>query len=70
MLRITQLDSCEDNLLNLAGEMYLYFAGDKLPESTGEDDSTLSGKLFLDCAGEMAPLGVSCIPTGNILILC
>ena len=34
LLRITQLDSCEDNLLNLAGEIYLCSAGDKLPEST------------------------------------
>ena len=46
MLRITQLDSCEDNLLNLAGEIYLHSAGDKQPESTGEDDSTLVGKPF------------------------
>ena len=45
-MRITQLDSCEDNLLNLAGEIHLYSAGDKLPESTGNDDSTLAGKPF------------------------
>ena len=37
-------------------ERYLYSAGDKLPGSTGEIDSTLLGKL-LDCTGEMAPLG-------------
>ena len=45
-----------NNLLNMAGETHLHSAGDKLPESTGEDDSTLLGKL-LDCTGEMAPLG-------------
>ena len=46
MLRITQLDSGGDNLLNMAGEIRLYSGGDKLPESTGEDDSTLLGKLL------------------------
>ena len=66
--RIFQLQLAEDNLLKLAGETYLCFTGDKLPESTGEYDSTPLGKPFLDCAGEMAPLGVSCIPPGNILI--
>ena len=30
----------------MAGEMHLFSAGDKLPKSTGEDDSTLEGKLF------------------------
>ena len=30
----------------LLGRFMLYFAGGKLPESTGEDDSTLLGKLF------------------------
>ena len=51
----------------MAGERYLYFVGDKLPESTEEDDSTLAGKLFR-LRWEMAPLGVSCIPPGNNLI--
>ena len=36
--------------------MRSYSAGDKLPESTGDIDSTLLGKL-LDCIGEVAPLG-------------
>ena len=67
---IFQLQLAEDNLLKLAGETYLCFAGDKIPESNGEDDSTPLGKpFFLDCAGEMAPLGVSCTLPRNILIL-
>ena len=83
MLRITQLDSCEDNLLNLAGDIYLRSAGDKLPESTGdklpksigdklpkstgEDDSTLLGKLWTALGS--GSTRVSCIPPGNNLIL-
>ena len=51
----------------MVGERFLYSAGDKLPESTGEDDSTPLGKLFRLC-WEMAPLGVACIPPGNNLI--
>ena len=51
----------------MAGEIHLHSAGNKLPESTGEDDSTLEGKLFRLCWG-MAPMGVSCIPPGNNLI--
>ena len=36
----------------------MYSAGDKLPESTGDDASTLLGKLFSDRAGEiLTPLG-------------
>ena len=58
MLRITQLGFCEDDLLNLAGEMYLCSAGDKLPESTGEDDSTLAGKLFSTALGNGSPGGI------------
>ena len=57
--------------LNLAGEIYFCTPlGDKLPESTGDDSPNSIGETFcLDCTGEMAPLGVSCIPPGNILIL-
>ena len=74
---IFQLHLAEDNPVRLLwgvtseygwGE-HLYSAGDKLPKSTGEDDSTLAGKLFKLRWG-MAPLGVSCIPPGNILIFC
>ena len=54
----------------MAGEIHLYSVGDKLPESTGEYDSTLAGKLFSDCAREMAPMGVSCSPPENILTFC
>ena len=53
--------------MNKAGEMRSYSAGDKLPESTVEVDSTLLGNL-LNCTGEVDPLGV-CIPSGNNLIL-
>ena len=35
-----------NNFLNKAGEMHLHSVGDKLLESTGEDDSTLLGKLW------------------------
>ena len=35
---IFQLQLAEDNLLKLAEETYLCFAGDKLPESTGEEE--------------------------------
>ena len=45
-----------DNLLNKVGERLLHSAGDKLPESTGEVFQ-LSWGNFLDCTGEMAPLG-------------
>ena len=48
-----------------AGDTLPESTGDKLPESTGEIDSTFLGK-FLDCTGEVAPLGV-CIPPGNNL---
>ena len=51
----------------MAGERYLHSGGDKLPKSTGEMIQ-LSWGNFLDCTGEMAPLGVSCIPPGNNLI--
>ena len=36
-------------LLNLAGEIYSCSAVDKLPEPTGDDDSTPLGKLFRLC---------------------
>ena len=52
----------------MAGERFLYSAGDKLPESTGEMVQFSWGNL-LDCAREMDPLGVPCIPPGNNLIL-
>ena len=44
----------------------MYSAGDKLPESIGDMDSTLLGKLGLYWG--VVPLDV-CIPTGNNLIL-
>ena len=82
LLRITRLDSCEDNLLNMVEERYLYSAGDqlpdstgdklpestgdKLPESTGDMDSTLMGKP-LDCIGKVAPLGCLVFLRGTIL---
>ena len=53
--------------MNKAGETRSCSAGDKLPKSTGEIDTTLLGDL-LNCTGEVAPLGV-CIPPGNNLIL-
>ena len=40
----------------MAREMHLHSTGDKLPESTGEMVQ-LSWGNFLDCIGEMAPLG-------------
>ena len=66
MLRITQFDPCEDNLLNLAGETYLCFVGDKLPESTGEMIQ-LSWGNFWTRLGKWLHWGV-CIPPGNNLI--
>ena len=61
MLGIILLDFCGDNPLNsagndplnLAGEIYcLYSAGDKLPESTGDNDSIPLGKLFQTVLGK------------------
>ena len=46
----------------------MYSTGGKLPESTRDDDSTPLGKIFRRC-WETAPLGVVCMPLGNILIL-
>ena len=51
----------------MAEEMHLYSAGDKLPESTGEDDSTLAGKLFLDCTGKWLHWGYLVFRLGTIL---
>ena len=45
----------------------MYSVGDKLPESTGEDDSTLLGKLWT-VLGKWLHWCV-CIPPGNNLIL-
>ena len=67
MLRITQLDSGGDNLLNTAGEMHLYSTGDKLPESTGEMIQLWRGSLSR-LRWENSSTGVSCILPGNILI--
>ena len=53
--------------MNKAGETRSYSAGDKLPESTGDMDSTLLGTLFELYRGR-AILDV-CIPPGNNLIL-
>ena len=48
----------------------MYSAGDKLPESTGDDSPNSVGEAFSDCAGKiLTPLGISCILPGNILIL-
>ena len=45
-------------MMNSAGEIHLHSAGDKLPESTGEDDSTLAGKLFRLCRGNGSTGGI------------
>ena len=55
-----------NNLLNKAGERRSYPAGDKLPESTREIDSTLLGRL-LNCTGEVAPLECLVFRRGTIL---
>ena len=57
-----------NDLLNKVGERRMYSAGDKLPDSTGEDDSILLGKTFGLYWGS-GSTGVSCIPPGNNLIL-
>ena len=49
--------------------MHLNSAGDKLPESTGEDDSTPLGKLFRLHWENFNSTGVPCILPGSILIL-
>ena len=57
--------------MNKAGGARSCYAGDKLPESTGdklpagEMDSTFLGRL-LGCTGEVTPLDVR-IPPGNNL---
>ena len=52
----------------MAGEMYLYSAGDKLPESTGEMVQLSWGNFFWTALGN-GSTGVSGIPSGNNLIL-
>ena len=47
----------------------MYYAGDKLPESTRDDDSTPLRKLFQTALGKLTPLEVSRVLSGNILIL-
>ena len=54
-----------NNLLNRAGEMRSYSAGDKLPESTGDKLQNRLGRMiqlswgnFSDCTGEWLHQGV------------
>ena len=54
--------------MNKVRERRSYSAGDKLPKSTGEIDSTLLGKT-LELYWGNGSTGVSCIPPGNNLIL-
>ena len=61
--------SAGDNLPESTGDKLPESIGDKLPKSTGEDDSTLLGK-FLDCTGEVAPLGCLVFRRGTILYFC
>ena len=49
------------------GEIYLYSAGVKFPESTGEDDSTLAWKPFLDRAGKWLHWGYLAFRRGTFL---
>ena len=50
------INSGGEQPLNIVMERRMYSAGDKPPESTGENDSTLLGTL-LDCTREVTPLG-------------
>ena len=61
MLRITQLDSCGDYLCTLKGTSFQNLLGKMIQLWRGS---------FFRLRWEMAPLGVSCILLGNILISC
>ena len=53
--------------MNMAGEIHLHSAGDKLPESTGENDSNLEGKLFQTALGKWLHWGYLVFRRGTFL---